>query len=157
MNSRVLEGEIIDTRLNDVRVYEGVRRRRMVAFCIDYLLVAVMMIPVWIFVFLLGIITFGLGWALFGVLTPIVALTYVGLTMGGPHQATWGMRAMSIRIERLDGRTVDPILAIVHAALFWAGNVILTPLILLVALFTERKRTLHDILLGTVVTRSDIA
>ena len=38
--------------------------------------------------------------------------------------------------------------------LFWAGNVVLTPLILLVTLFSDRKRTLHDLLLGTVVSRS---
>ena len=39
-----------------------------------------------------------------------------------------------------------------HSVLFWAGNVMLTPLILLVTLFSDRKRTLHDLLLGTVVT-----
>jgi len=39
--------------------------------------------------------------------------------------------------------------------LFWAANVLLTPLILLATLFTDRKRTLHDLLLGTVVVRSD--
>ncbi|TIU90630.1 MAG: RDD family protein, partial [Mesorhizobium sp.] len=43
----------------------------------------------------------------------------------------------------------------VHSVLFWAGNVILTPLVLLVSLFADRKRTLHDLLLGTVVSRSD--
>ena len=35
-----------------------------------------------------------------------------------------------------------------------AGNVVLTPLILLISLFADRKRTLHDLLLGTVVTRA---
>ncbi|TIX45956.1 MAG: RDD family protein, partial [Mesorhizobium sp.] len=29
------------------------------------------------------------------------------------------------------------------------------PLVLLVSLFADRKRTLHDLLLGTVVSRSD--
>jgi uncharacterized RDD family membrane protein YckC len=37
--------------------------------------------------------------------------------------------------------------------LFWAGNAILTPLVLLVTLFSDRKRTLHDLLLGTIVLR----
>ncbi|TKB10150.1 MAG: RDD family protein, partial [Mesorhizobium sp.] len=44
--------------------------------------------------------------------------------------------------------------AVVHSVLFWAGNVILSPLVLLVSLFSDRKRTLHDLLLGTVVSRS---
>jgi uncharacterized RDD family membrane protein YckC len=76
-------------------------------------------------------------------------------TLGGRNQATTGMRIMGIRLDRLDGRPVDGLLAVVHTVLFWAGNVLLTPLVLLVALFADRKRTLHDLLLGTVVTRDD--
>lgn len=153
--TRILDGEIIPTRLDDIRVYEGVLTRRMMAFVIDYVLVALMMIPFAILVFVFGIVTLGLGWALFSVLFPAVALTYVWNTMGGPNQATVGMRMMDIRLERLDGQRIDGLLAIVHTVLFWAGNVLLTPLILLAALFLERKRTVHDLLLGTVVTRAD--
>lgn len=155
MTTRVLDGEIITTRLDDVRAYEGVLTRRVVAFCIDYLIIGLLMIPFAILVFLLGIITLGLGWGLFGVLFPLVAMIYVWNTLGGRNQATTGMRMMGIRLDRLDGKTVDGLLAVVHTVLFWAGNVVLTPLILLATLFTDRKRTLHDLLLGTVVTRSD--
>ena len=155
MTTRVLDGEIITTRLDDVRAYEGVLTRRVVAFCIDYLIIGLLMIPFAILVFLLGIITLGLGWGLFGVLFPLVALIYVWNTLGGRNQATTGMRMMGIRLDRLDGKPVDGLLAVVHTVLFWAGNVVLTPLILLATLFTDRKRTLHDLLLGTVVTRSD--
>jgi len=155
MNTRVLDGEIITTRLDDVRAYEGVLTRRVVAFCIDYLIIGLLMIPFAILVFFLGIITLGLGWGLFGVLFPLVAIIYVWNTLGGPNQATVGMRMMGIRLDRLDGRPVDGLLAVVHTVLFWAGNVVLTPLILLATLFTDRKRTIHDLLLGTVVTRSD--
>jgi uncharacterized RDD family membrane protein YckC len=155
MNTRVLDGEIINSRLEDVRAYDGVRTRRILAFCIDYLIVGLLLIPVAIVVFLLGIITLGLGWMLFGIIGPVVALIYVWSTLGGPKQATTGMQIMGIRLDRLDGRPVDGMFAIVHSVLFWAGNVILTPLVLLVTLFTDRKRALHDLLLGTVVTRSD--
>ena len=155
MNTRIIDGEIISSRLEDTRVYEGVRTRRVVAFVIDYLIIALLLIPFAIIVFLLGIITLGLGWMLFSVLGPAVALAYVWNTLGGPNQATVGMRMMNIRLERLDGQPTDGMLAIVHSVLFWAGNVVLTPLILLATLFLDRKRTLHDLLLGTVVTRSD--
>lgn len=154
MSAPVHDGEIIQTRLDDVRAYEGVLTRRVIGFCIDYLIIGLLLIPVAILVFLLGIITLGLGWALFGILGPLVALGYVWFTLGGPNQATVGMRWMGVRLERLDGRPVDGLLAVVHTVLFWAGNVVLTPLILLAALFTDRKRTIHDLLLGTVVTRS---
>lgn len=155
MNARVLDGEIITTRLEDNRAYDGVRSRRIFAFLIDYLIVAVLSIPFAILVALLGLLTFGLGWMLFSVLVPFVALAYIWNTLGGPHQATTGMQMMGIRLDRLDGRPIDGLTAVVHSVLFWAGNVLLTPLILLVTLFTDRKRTLHDRLLGTVVTRSE--
>lgn len=159
MNARtpdqVLDGEIIASRLDDVRAYDGVRTRRVFAFLLDYLIVGLLCIPFAILIALLGLLTFGLGWALFGILAPAVALIYVWNTLGGRNQATPGMRMMGIRLDRLDGRPVDGLLAVVHSVLFWAGNVVLTPLVLLVSLFADRKRTLHDLLLGTVVTRSD--
>ncbi|MET3660198.1 RDD family protein [Aquamicrobium ahrensii] len=155
MNARVLDGEIITSRLDDIRAYDGVRTRRVLAFVIDYLMVGLLSIPFAVLVLLLGIITFGLGWALYGFLLPVVALTYVWFTLGGRNQATTGMKLMNLRLERLDGRPVDGVFAMVHSVLFWAGNVILTPLVLLITLFSDRKRTLHDLLLGTVVVRSD--
>ena len=157
MTAKVLDGEIISDRLDDVRLYDGVRTRRIFAFILDYLLVALLMIPFGAIVALLGLVTLGLGWLLFGILFPLVALIYIWMTLGGPQQATVGMRVMGIRLERLDGRPVDGMLAVVHSVLFWAANAILTPLVLLATLFTDRKRTLHDLLLGTVVARSDRA
>lgn len=140
--------------LDDWRSYEGVRTRRILAFCIDYTIVLLLCIPVAIIVFFIGLLTLGLGWALYGVLFALVALPYVGFTMGGAQQATPGMQIMGIMIARTDGAPVDSILAALHAVVFWAGNVILTPLILLLSLFLDRKRLLHDILLGTVVVRT---
>src|SRR5690606_10992267 len=105
------------------------------------LLVLLLCVPFGALVVVLGILTFGLGFALFGVLFPAVALLYVACTLGSSKQSTLGMRAMGIRLERIDGRPVDMLLAIVHTVLFWAANVILTPLVLLAALFLDRKRT----------------
>ena len=154
-DTRILDGEIIGNRLDDVRAYDGVRTRRVMAFIIDYILIGILIIPVAILVALLGLLTLGLGWMLFGVIGPMVALLYVATTLGGRHQATVGMRMMGIHLERLDGRRVDWLIAIVHTVLFWAANAILTPLVLLATIFLDRKRTLHDLLLGTVVVRDD--
>lgn len=155
MTARTLDAEIISSRLDDIRLYDGVRTRRILAFVTDYIIVGLLMIPCAVLVFLLGLVTLGFGWALFGVLFPLVALIYVGMTMGGRAQATLGMRMMAIRLERLDGARIDPLIAVVHTVLFWAGNVILTPLILIATLILDRKRTVHDLLLGTVVVRND--
>jgi len=141
--------------LDNPALYEGVLARRVLAFCVDYLLVLLLTIPAAIVVALLGVLTLGLGWLLYAVLVPLVALVYVWRTLGGPNQATTGMRMLGIKLLRLDGGRVDGPLAVLHSVLFWAGNVVLTPLILLATLFTDRKRTVHDLLLGTVVARAD--
>jgi len=155
MDSSVLDGEIIARRLDDSRLYEGVRSRRIMAFLLDYMIVALLVIPFAILVFFLGLLTLGFGWVLYGFLVPAVAILYVWNTLGGAKQATSGMQMMSIRLERLDGGRVDGMLAVVHSVLFWAGNVVLSPLILLATLVLDRKRTVHDLLLGTVVVRTD--
>ncbi|MEX6505238.1 RDD family protein [Jiella sp. M17.18] len=139
--------------LDHPRLYSGVRSRRILAFLFDYTIVLLLMIPAAIVVFFLGILSFGLGWSLYAFLFPVVAIPYVGFTMGGAHQATPGMRFADIRIARLDGEKVDPILAVLHGVIFWAANAVLTPFVLLVGLFTPRKQLLQDLLLGTVVVR----
>ncbi len=146
--------DVTMSRLDDSRAYEGVRTRRVIAFVIDYFLIGLLLIPFALIVFVVGVLTLGLGWFLFGILGPAVALIYVWNTLGGRNQATIGMQMMGIRLDRLDGRPVDGMLAVVHTVLFWAANAVLTPLILLASLVLDRKRTLHDLMLGTVVTRS---
>lgn len=136
--------------------FEGVRTRRVLAFIVDYLIVAVLTMIAMVAVFFIGILTFGLGWLLYFVLAPLIAMAYVGSTMGGPAQATPGMQFFSIRIERDDSAPVDFFLAILHGVIFWVAHITLTPFMLLIALFSERKRLIQDILLGTAVVRSDI-
>lgn len=154
MNAKTLDGEIITDRFDDWRLYQGVRTSRIFAFLIDYAIVFLLCIPVAILVFILGIATLGLGWMLYGIMFPAVALIYIYGTLGGPRQATKGMQIMGLKLERLDGGKVDGLLAIVHTVLFWGLNVVLTPFILLATFFLDRKRTLHDLLLGTVVVRA---
>ena len=137
----------------DWQAYRGVLSRRIFAFLIDYASVALLWIPAAVAVFFLGIITLGLGFMLYPVLFAVVAMAYFGLTMGGPNQASVGMGVMGIAIARTDGRPMDFLTAIVHLVLFWIGNAILTPFVLLVGLFTDRGRLLHDLLLGTVIVR----
>lgn len=151
----IADGPMAQRRFEDSRLYEGVRTRRVFAFLIDYAIVALLLIPFAILVLVLGVLTLGLGWLLFGVLVPLVALSYVWATLGGRKQATVGMQLMGVRLERMDGKPVDGLLAIVHSVLFWAANAVLTPLILLATLVLDHKRAVHDLLLGTVVVRSD--
>ena len=139
---------------DDWRAYSGVLSRRVFAFLIDYAIVLLLCIPAAVIVFFLGVITLGLGFFLYPALFVIVAVLYFGMTLGGPSQATPGMRAMGLAMARMDGRRIDFLLSTVHIVLFWIINSVLTPLILLAGLFTERSRLVHDFLLGTVIVRT---
>ncbi len=148
-----VDGEIIYE--NDASRYYEVRRRRMLAFIVDYLIIAVLCVPAAVIVAFAGVITLGAGWLLYAILVPLVAITYLGLTMGGDKQATIGMAMFSLRINRLDGGRVEASLAILHGILFWVIHSAFSPFMLLASLFSSRKRLLQDWLLGTEVVRSD--
>ncbi len=140
----------------DWRAYQGVLSRRVIAFVIDYAIVALLWIPAAVVVFFLGILTLGLGFFLYPVLFAGLAMLYFGMTVGSSSQASPGMRMMGLAIARTDGRPMDFLTAIVHLVIFWIANALLTPLVLLVGLFTDRGRLLHDLLIGTVTVRRDI-
>ena len=135
-------------------LFEGVRTRRILAFLLDALIIALLTFGAGIAVLILGVFTLGLAWILFAILGPAVALLYVAFTLGGPSAATVGMRIMGLEMRLWYGAPPYPLLAAMHALLFWFSLSILTPLILMIALFSDRKRLLHDIVLGTVVINS---
>jgi uncharacterized RDD family membrane protein YckC len=135
-------------------LFESVLSRRVVAFVIDAIIIVLLMIPAALIVFVLGVVTLGIGWILYGALFAIVALGYVALTLGGPNSATVGMRWTGIEMRTWNGGPSFPLLAVMHALIFWFSVALLTPLILLVGLFTARRQLLHDLLLGTVVVNS---
>ena len=134
--------------------YEGVRTRRVFAFFVDAAVILFLMVLASILIVILGIVTLGLGWLLFPLVWPVVAILYTVLTMGGPHSATPGMRFAGIEVRMLSGAKLYPIMALLHSLGFWITVSFLTPLILLVSLVSRRKRLLHDIVLGTVAVRS---
>src|SRR5690606_19646978 len=128
-------------------LFDGVLSKRILAFLIDALIIAALMIPAILIVFVVGLITLGLGWLLFPPLFAIVALGYVAFTLGGPASATIGMRMSGIEMRTWNGAPMFALLAIMHALVFWFSVGLLTPLILLVGLFTRRGQLLHDLLL----------
>ena len=139
-------------------LFEGVLARRVVAFLIDVVIIVIPVLFATMFVLVFGLITFGLGWVLFWpLLTPaavIWAICYYGMTFGSPASATIGMRAMDLEMRTWYGAPAYFVLGAAHAIVYWIMVSFLTPLILLVGLFNERRRLLHDILLGTVVINS---
>ncbi len=139
-------------------LFEGVLSRRVIAFLIDVSLITVPVILAAILIFPFGIVTLGFGFALYGLLPPVAivwAILYYGYTFGGPSSATIGMRTMDLEMRTWYGAPSYFLLGAVHAIVFWVSISALTPLVLLVGLFNERRRLLHDIVLGTVIINND--
>lgn len=134
--------------------YDGVRTRRIFAFLIDAAVVLFLMVAAYVLIAVVGIFTLGLLWLLLPAVWPVVAILYSVLTLGGPSSATPGMRFTGLEVRTVRGERMYYGLALLHVLGFWVSVAILTPLVLLVALFTERKQLLHDLVLGTVAVRS---
>ena len=135
-------------------LFDGVLSRRVVAFFVDLIVITLPILFATIFIFLFGLVTLGLGWALYWLLSPfavIWALIYYGSTIGGPRSATLGMRMMDLEVRTWYGDRAYFLLGAVHAVLYWVSVSTLTPFILLVGFFNPRRRMLHDLLAGVVV------
>ena len=138
--------------------FDGVLSRRVLALVIDVIIITMPVVFAALFIFLFGIVTLGLGWLLFWLLpagATIWAILYYGLTFGSPKSATIGMRMMDIEMRTWYGAPCYFLLGAVHAVLYWISVSVLTPLIVLVALFNARRRLLHDMVAGTVVINNE--
>lgn len=144
--------------LGDTSLYDGVRRRRIVAYLLD----AVISIAVSI---LLGLATCTLSVGTLGLVsvpaflltTPFIHFVLAAATLGGRRSATPGMRAMGLRAAAWTGEHPGALRAILLPALFYATVPTTGFLILLFSLFDGRGRCLHDHLAGILIFRADLA
>jgi uncharacterized RDD family membrane protein YckC len=128
--------------------FAGVRTRRILAVCIDLIIVGILAFVIWS---VLTIATFGLALFVLPPLFPFVAFFYNGFSVSGRHRGTIGMRMMDIEMQLVGGGRVPFIIAAIHAVLFYFSWMF--PPVFLVSLFTHDKRCLHDIFSGVIVLR----
>jgi uncharacterized RDD family membrane protein YckC len=139
-------------------LFEGVLARRLIAFVIDLIILAIPVMLGGLFMLATTIATLGIAGILFALLSPLFwplivvwAICYYGFTFGSPASATIGMRVMDLEMRTWYGAPAYFLLGCVHAVVYWVTISFLTPFILLVGFFNDRSRLLHDILVGTVV------
>jgi uncharacterized RDD family membrane protein YckC len=130
---------------------------RFVAYIIDILVILGITALLWIAIFVLGILTLTLGWWLYAIaLPPIIGIAYSALTVGGPAQATIGMRMLGLKVvDAGTGGPVDKVTAAVHALLFYiaAGTFLLWVVDVLIGLARDDRRLGHDLLVGVLLVR----
>ena len=134
-------------------LFDSVLTRRVTAFVIDCLIMGVLLLVVSLVAGIAGFFTFFISWLLLPVILGVVFVAYYAVTLGSPSRATLGMRAMDLVMTPTRNTRLDGWLAILHVILFWITTAVLTPFILLLALFTPRRQLLHDIIAGTLVVR----
>ncbi len=132
----------------------GVLTRRVVAYLLDLAFIALFGTILWLAALFLTLVSFGLlhGVIVFAVFAPVL---YSTLTIAGRHGATWGMRIAGIGYRTEGGGLPSPSQAFAVTILFYFTFWLTAGLVLLLALFSRRHRTLHDILTGLVMIRTD--
>ena len=130
----------------------GVLSRRCLGWLIDLVLVALLVGTLWGSLLLLGLLTFGLGWWLLG-LVPLVPFAYHCLFLSSALSATPGQALCGLLVRRDDDLGPPTLVQAVISILMFYLTLATSGLLLLIALFTEHKRTLHDLVSGLVVVR----
>jgi uncharacterized RDD family membrane protein YckC len=135
---------------------EGTLGRRFFAYLVDFLVIALLMGLLYVVVGVLGVLTLGLGWLLFG-LIPFTAIVYNAVTISGPSQGTIGMRLAGVRVlDASTGGRVSFIAAAVHAFLFYVALGAAALLWIADVLFgfvREDRRLARDLLTNVVFVR----
>jgi uncharacterized RDD family membrane protein YckC len=144
--------------LANPELFDGVLARRLIAFVIDLIILAIPVVIGGLFMLATTIATLGIAAFFFALLSPLFwpliviwAICYYGFTFGSPASATIGMRVMDLEMRTWYGAPAYFVLGCVHAIVYWLTVSFLTPFVLLVGFFNHRRRLLHDILVGTVV------
>lgn len=138
--------------LQDEVLTRGVLRRRIIAWLLDLVLIALLVCLAWSALLAFGLMTLGFGLPLLALL-PLVPFCYHLFFLAGPLAATPGQALMGLIVLRNDdfGRPL-PAQALVSTVCFYL-TLALGVIWLAVAILTIRKRTFHDMLSGLVVVR----
>jgi uncharacterized RDD family membrane protein YckC len=135
--------------IEDDLLTRGVLTRRLLAWCVDIFLLAIILAACWTTGLVFGLMTLGFGMPILS-LMPLVPLAYHCLFLASPLS---GQALLGLRVRRNDDMARPNFAQAVVSTLIFYLTLATSGLLLLVALFTVRHRTLHDLLSGLVVVR----
>lgn len=138
----------------DLRPFDGVLWRRIVAYLADLFLVSLICLPIGLLLALGGFVTFGLLWGPLPFLWLCVNIVYYTLQVGGGKASTWGQRLMGLRVLTTENQPPLVFQAFLQVFLFYASVFVATPLVLLIGLFNAKGSLIHDMLSGLVIGKS---
>jgi uncharacterized RDD family membrane protein YckC len=131
----------------DRQFYEGVPMRRFVAWLVDVAIILLIGVPL---ALVFGLLTLGLGFALFPLIVGGVGFLYRTYLLASAS-ATLGMRFTGTEFRRSDGTRFDLLFALLHTAIYFVC-ISVFPLQLVscaTIVGTRYRQSLGDIILGT--------
>ncbi len=133
-------------------LYDGLLWRRVVAYLVDLLMIGLLYgVGTVVFLFA-GILSFGLLTPLGIIILAVLPVAYHSYFLG--HRgATPGMRIFDVEVRSWTGQRLDYFQAFLVTVMFYVTVALTAWLVLIVALFNPRRRTLHDFLGGTIALR----
>lgn len=131
----------------------GTLLRRVVGFVLDGVIVLIVVKLLAVLLFVFGIVTLGLGLPLLGAL-PAVPLLYNWVALLSPLSATPGQAMAGLVVVRDEDLGPPGALAALIWVIGFYVSLALSGLPLLLALFTRRHRTAHDLVAGLAVVRA---
>lgn len=131
--------------------FDGVLWKRVFAYWVDLVVIALLWGILWIPAGFLGLLSLGFLWPPIMLALSLVPLLYHTALIGGARSATVGMRLFGLSVRVRDGSQPDFLRAALLTVMFYVSVMLTAWLVLLIALFNREKRTLHDILCNTIV------
>ena len=138
--------------LDDHLLTGGVMSRRCMAWVFDVILITLLVCVLWGILLMFGLLTLGLGFGAMSIL-PFVPFLYHVLSLMGASSATPGQQMMGLTVRRDYDLGPPGFLQAIVSVLAFYLTLATSGLLLVVALFTLRHRTLHDLVSGLVVVR----
>ncbi len=136
---------------SDPESFDGVVLKRTVAYILDAVAIGLMGTAIALVALVPVVLTLGMLWPVAVGFVALVPVAYHTLLIGGKRPATLGMRLFGVEVRTLTGAKPGYGVALLHTVTFYVTVGLTSWLILLVALFNRRRRTLHDFLCGTIV------
>ena len=134
-------------------LFEGVLTRRVIAFVVDVVLLAMIVACICVVGFIAGFFSFGVAWLFVPIVIPFAIVGYYSRTLGSPTRATVGMSMMDIVLVPARGYPLDGWKILVHPLVFWITVWVAWPISLVVALMTPRRQMVQDLVTGTLMLR----
>jgi uncharacterized RDD family membrane protein YckC len=141
--------------VRDEAFIAGVMSRRCLAWLLDAVLIVLLVGVLCLVLLLFGLLTLGLGFGALAIL-PAVPFLYHFVSLLRPASATPGQAMMGLTVRR-DEDLGPPtgLQALIFTVVFYL-TLATSGLLLLIALFTVRHRTLHDLASDLVVVRRGV-